>query len=157
MKRKLRINIYEGNLLSQANEDVIVQQTNTQGRMSVGLGLAISKKWPKVLEKYLELCEAEWDSDSLLGRIQCVHINKYQQVCNLFAQSLTPMYDDGTRYTDYEAFREGLIRINKQFYGKRVAFPYHIGCDKGGGDWGIILDMIIENCPDIAVSIYKLK
>ena len=156
MEKNLKIKIYNGNLLD-ADEDVIVHHTNIEGKMGAGVALAIKRRWPEVYAAYSELCNKTPDKDVLLGRIQYIPINHNQQICNFFAQSLTPRFDEGKRCTDYGAFESCLLELNRVFSGKSVAFPYRIGSALGGGDWGYILDMIIENCPDINISFYKIK
>jgi hypothetical protein len=55
---------------------------------------------------------------------------------------------DGFKYTNYEAFYQCLIEIKKfakeHSYVKSIAFPYRIGCDRGGANWKIIFTMIYE-------------
>lgn len=138
MNKKVKSKIYSGNLL-EATEEVIVHQTNIEGKMGAGVALAIKRKWPDVYKAYSDLCNQTPDKDVLLGSIQCVPINHNQQICNFFAQSLTPRFDGGKRCTDYKAFESCLIELNKVFSGKSVAFPYRIGSSLGGGDWALSL------------------
>lgn len=63
------------------------------------------------------------------------------------------------RFTDYEAFYCSLVSL-KDFMKNAgitsVAFPYNIGCDRGGGNWNIIRTMIEEVLKDMDVKLYKL-
>ncbi|MEG1299543.1 MAG: hypothetical protein RSC93_02375, partial [Erysipelotrichaceae bacterium] len=86
---------------------------------------------------------------------QSVPINERQCICNLFAQSLMPR--DATRIcTSYGALRACLQKVNGHYSGKSVAIPYRLGSVLGGGDWGIIMDIILEECIDIDITMYKL-
>jgi len=63
------------------------------------------------------------------------------------------------RYTDYEAFYSSLTQIKFFMKNKEItsiAFPYNIGCDRGGGNWNIIRTMIEEVLKDMSVKLYKL-
>lgn len=67
-----------------------------------------------------------------------------------------------SRYTNYEAFYSCLVDLKegmKKCYLTSVAFPYNIGCDRGGANWNIILTMITEvfRDTDYTIGIYKLS
>jgi hypothetical protein len=38
-----------------------------------------------------------------------------------------------------------------------VALPYKIGCDRGGGDWNVVLGMINDIFTDVDIKLYKLE
>jgi hypothetical protein len=40
--------------------------------------------------------------------------------------------------------------------GEAIGFPYNMGCDRAGGDWGIVLEMIEFYFKDHQVKIYRL-
>lgn len=67
-----------------------------------------------------------------------------------------------SRYTNYEAFYSCLVELKSEM-GRlnltSVAFPYNIGCDRGGANWNIILTMITEVFKDTnyIIGIYKLN
>ena len=54
-------------------------------------------------------------------------------------------FNDGKRYTSYDAFYNCLIHI-RDFCEKnainKIALPYKIGSDRGGADWNVIYSMI---------------
>ena len=65
---------------------------------------------------------------------------------------------DGKRYTDYEAFYTCLEKAHNSFIPElSFASLYHIGCDRGGANWNIILTMIKEVCKDRKIFIHKLE
>ena len=88
-------------------------------------------------------------SEILLGDIQIVNINtpgadeRAQQVINMFAQQHYGY--DGRRYTSYDAFWNCLNLIKQTVpKGSTIGFPKKIGCDRGGANWPVILEMITE-------------
>lgn len=150
----MKITIKGGNLLD-ATEDVIAHQTNIEGAMGAGVALAIKKLFPDVYKEYRILCNSKPASE-LMGTVQYVKLPSGQMLANLFAQSLTPQFDEGRRCTDYDALRKCFVALNNNDKIKSIAIPYRIGSALGGGDWGIVLDIIIDACPDKDITIYKL-
>lgn len=148
------IKIIKGNLLD-ATEDVIAHQVNIEGVMGGGLARDVRIKFPAVFDAYAKFCKEQENKGQLLGAIQSVPINERQCICNLFAQSLIPI-DATRRCTSYGALRACLKKINELYPGKSVAIPYRIGSALGGGDWGIIMDIILEECINIDITMYKL-
>lgn len=139
----LSVKIIQGNIL-ESKADIICHQVNCIGKMNSGVAKAIREKWPCVFIAYQTMYETEVD---LLGRIQPVYIGtedgRDRAVINMFAQ-----YNygyDGRRYTSYDAFWSCLGEIKKYITpGKTIAFPYNIGCMRGGANWEVIKTMIIE-------------
>jgi hypothetical protein len=66
---------------------------------------------------------------------------------------------DGKRYTSYDAFWLCLGEIREKVpKGSSLAFPYKIGCVRGGANWAIIETMIKEALEqDYNIFIYKLE
>jgi hypothetical protein len=80
----------------------------------------------------------------LLGIAQRVKVDSDIAVVNLFGQ-----YDcgSGQRFTEYGSlgvalneFASGLWEIGHET--KDIYIPFKLGCDRGGGDWNIVYDMI---------------
>ena len=121
------------------------------GKMNSGVAKAIREKWPIVFTKYMELYNQNTKNgyNTLLGDIQIIDLNDYKPdtwpkspvIINMFGQ-----FDygyDGKRYTSYNAFWSCLGHI-REFVpkGSKIAFPYKIGCDRGGANWDVIYTMI---------------
>ena len=141
----------QGDLL-KSNCDFICHQVNCQGKMNSGIAKQIREKWPIVYTNYMEKYNNIKGVNSilLLGDIQIVGLWKdynatdfHQSVINLFSQSNYGY--DGKRYTSYDAFWN-CLHLFKQIVpaGASVGFPARIGCDRGGANWGVILQMISE-------------
>ena len=172
--------VYEvkGNLLD-SNCDYICHQVNCQGKMNSGIAKSIREKWPVVYNNYIIKCnQAEEDavtlyggyemapcgSDMLLGDIQIIDIYEYnvmpefkQYVINMFAQQYYGY--DGRRYTSYDAFWSCLGKIKEEVpKGSSIAFPYNIGCCRGGANWEVICSMIVAVLnEDYDIYFYKLE
>ena len=158
-----------GNLL-ESDCEYICHQVNCQGRMGSGIAKQIRERWPIVYDKYVAAYKQREDevfrghygntlnvSETLLGHLQQVPINDEQTVINIFAQQSYGY--DGKRYTSYDAFWNCLEEIKKQIpKGSKIGFPWGIGCGLGGGNWGVIYQMIIEVLnKDYEVCFYRLE
>ena len=157
------VQFVKGNLL-ESNCDYICHQVNCMGKMNSGIAKQIREKWPIVYKNYMEKYNIlNGVSSALLGDIQFVNINtpgadeRSQQVINMFSQEHYGY--DGRRYTSYDAFWNCLNLI-KQIVpkGSTIGFPKKIGCDRGGANWPVILEMITEVLGnDYTVYIYYLE
>lgn len=145
----------------------ICHQVNCQGKMNSGVAKAIREKWPEVYElykeKYDEIINSILPTSRLLGEAQIITLkDEYlendilQKVVNLFAQDYYGY--DGRRYTSYDAFWNCLnVLKNNTPPNSSYAFPYKIGCVRGGANWEIIRTMIEEVLGDREVHIYYLS
>lgn len=158
----MSIKIVEGSLLD-SNAQYICHQVNCQGKMNSGIAKAIREKWPRVYENYRAKFEAVNDYTQFLSDIQIVALyddyyttNKHQYVINMFSQYAYGY--DGKRYTSYDAFWVCLHNIKTTCQkGSTIAFPYGIGCVRGGANWNIIYKMIEEVLgQDYEVEIWRL-
>ena len=151
------ITYVKGDLL-ETNCDFICHQVNCQGVMNSGIAKQIREKWPEVYTQYLKkYVNADGYSDKLLGEIQHVPVSNLKTVINMFAQENYGY--DGHRYTSYDAFWCCVNRIAITVpKGSSIAFPYRIGCCRGGANWTIIKAMIEEVLEkDYDVYIYERK
>jgi O-acetyl-ADP-ribose deacetylase (regulator of RNase III) len=148
---------YENSDLTNSRAEIICHQVNCQGKMASGVAKAIREKWSIVYDKYMDICNNRQQS---LGYAQFISLSDYyhnsnQYVVNMFAQDRYGY--DGFKYTNYEAFYQCLTKIkkfvNEHETVKTIAFPYRIGCDRGGANWNIILTMIYEMFKDTDLNI----
>ena len=159
------VQFVKGNLL-ESNCDYICHQVNCCGKMNSGIAKQIRDKWPIVYHNYMAKYNAvsgmadEWAgryegggpsaNEMLLGDIQIVGLWEdyyaapiHQSVINMFSQEHYGY--DGRRYTSYDAFWNCLNLIKQSVpKGKTIGFPKKIGCDRGGANWPVILEMITE-------------
>lgn len=139
--------------------DVICHQVNCRGKMGSGVAKAIKEKWLDVYVNYLYWCDREEHKEDLLGKIQAIELEgePTQYIVNMFTQNYYG--HDGARYTSYDAFITALETLRDQLKGhpdKTIAFPYKIGCVRGGADWIIIQHMIEETLEDRDIYYYYL-
>ena len=150
--------LIEGNLLD-ANVDFICHQVNCQGKMGSGVAKAIRERYPQVYEQYKQFYDMN-TTEQLLGFSQYVKVSdvveqKPYYVVNMFAQANYGY--DGKQYTSLEAFKNCLESIDSHCIGYTVAFPWLIGCVRGGADWNVVLPMILETLTHVKeIKFYKL-
>ena len=161
------IQLVKGNLL-ESDCYYICHQVNCQGRMGSGIAKQIREKWPVVYQNYMAKCNFEHKDyirpELLLGDIQIVGLwedfekdTNHQAVINMFSQ-----YNygyDGKRYTSYDAFW-GCLGLIKEAIpkGRKIGFPYGIGCCLGGANWEVIKTMIEQVLDEkFEVYIYYLE
>lgn len=123
---------------------VIIHQVNCLGVMGAGVARAIRNKWPKAYYEYKAFVVGR--NDTPLGLTNLVEINDQLYVANFFGQDGI----GGKQDTDYTAWEIGLpylknmLESNEKTKLLPIYFPYLIGCGLGGGDWDIILKMILN-------------
>lgn len=148
--------------LTMADEVIICHQVNCKGKMGSGVALAIKNKFPKAFREYYELVQNNRlnyaKSEALLGTVQYVAIEEQgkpvKYIANMFAQD---GYGYRGVYTSIEAFKKCLEDINKVGVGCNIAFPWKIGCVRGGADWDVVLNLILITLKDVnSIVFYKL-
>lgn len=150
-----------GDLL-KIDADIIAQQVNGRGVMGAGLALALRKQYPCLYPKYREFVQT-WRGDTL-ARCQIVQVAPGKMVANLFGQDgIRRNLQDTTRYTDYAALKESLLRLFRTMHVmhfKTLAIPYGLGCGLAGGDWGVVSGIIEDAAsqyPDVTCLIVNNK
>lgn len=141
--------------------DMIIHQTNCEGRMGGGVAKSIKEKFPQVYVEYLEfLARKRFNGENnLLGEVFETNVRIGDNVVkfvDVFAQNScsenTSLYPDG-RFTSYDALHDGLLYVRdvivERLYEKRcrpikIWMPAKIGCVKGGGKVEIV-SAIINN------------
>ena len=143
--------------ITKSNCDIICHQVNCQGKMNSGVAKAIRAKWPKVYEEYCEIYKQfRNQNQSPLKMTLISDISKNQKIANMFAQEFYGY--NGQRYTDYEAFYQCLCAVrNSADPQDTFAFPYKIGCVRGGANWNIIKTMVEEVFVGRDVTFYYLN
>ena len=148
--------------LTKAIEDFIIHQVNCKGIMGSGVALAIRNEFPMVYREYIEMCKPYKYSNTqqLLGRVQYVQVYNQDNIkapfycINMFSQ-------DGIGYnrqhTDISAMQNCLLDININCKERTVAFPWKVGCVRGGADWDKVLPLITNTLTDVkAIVLYNI-
>lgn len=132
---------YETGNVLDSPADVICLQVNCQGKIDSEVTRQARKRWPDIYNKYTEYVFNVGNKQLLLGQIRLIRKPDNNYICNMFAQ-----YDygcDDKRYTSYDAFYDCLNNLKSAIPDWfSLAFPYGIGCARGGADWEIISWMI---------------
>lgn len=152
--------VVNGNIFD-CDADVLLHQVNCRGVMGSGVAKQVKQKYPSVFKWYKLWCDECKDVASivgyqpLLGKIQVCYANDEHPyaIVNMFAQD---GYGRGRCFTDYDALRKCLRQVNFEFKGKKIAIPYKMSCDRGGGDWNMVMGIIEEELSDCKVTLYKL-
>ena len=143
---------------------VIVHQVNCMGVMGSGVAKQIRDRFPSVFIAYHNAVKTL--NHECLGGCLVVDSGKTGlRIANLFGQYYYRgfkeddlyLYDEHwkqpelskeggvpIRFTNYEAFWRGLIRLKEELRDDeiKIAFPYNIGSDRGGANWEVIKTMI---------------
>ena len=155
--------LYEvyGDVIEDKTYDVFCHQTNCQGVMGAGVALQVKIKYPEVAKCDREyfLSKREQDHAGMLGTNVYIMTNDGRTCVNMYAQF--HYRNDGTRKTDYIAFKRCLIRLINKLQtmdpSLKVAFPYGIGCGLGGGDWNVIKAMISSFSEHVEQDVYLVR
>lgn len=156
----MTIEIIEGDLLEgfdKGEVNVIGHVVNCRGVMGSGIAKSIKERYPQVYEFYTETLQ---DFDAFeqdpLGHVEIVFVDETatNAVVNFYAQR---DYGSDKRHLNYGALSNGLAWISGKLDKDLIlGFPYKIGCDRAGGDWSIVLEMIEFYFKDFEVKIYRL-
>jgi len=136
---------------------VIVHQVNCMGVMGSGVAKQVKDRFPSVLIEYQKFVKTQ--EHNCLGDCLIVDSRKPGlRIANLFGQyyyrgfksndvyTINDLWKqtDDLRFTNYEAFWRGLVDLRNKLLPQEqvIAFPYKIGCDRGGADWNVISEMI---------------
>lgn len=122
--------------------DIFCHQVNCQGEMNTGVAAQVRQRYPWVFASYRELLKLAYSPEMALGIYQPIFIDEERIVINIFGQ--VGFGYDGSCYTDYVALKQALqnIAADEDYFGKTIAFPYKMGCHRGGGDWDIVYKII---------------
>ena len=140
--------------------DMIIHQTNCEGRMGGGVAKSIKEKFPQVYVEYLEFIAHKRfvGENNLLGQVFETNVRIGDNVVkfvDVFAQNScsenTSLYPDG-RFTSYDALHE------KKKRPLNIWMPAKIGCVKGGGNLAIVT-AIIKSVFDLTLyeDVFSLK
>lgn len=139
--------------------DMIIHQTNCEGRMGGGVAKSIKEKFPQVYVEYLEFIAHKRfvGENNLLGEVLETNVRIGDNVVkfvDVFAQNScsenASLYPDG-RFTSYDALHDGLLYVRdiivERLYEKRcrpikVWMPAKIGCVKGGANFDVVTAII---------------
>lgn len=133
----------KGDIFKQGLQ-VICHQTNCMGVMGGGVAYTVHQLYPEVFKEYYNITNPKLknDRENLLGTIQIVETHTGIMIVNMFAQ-----YSFGSDrcYTQYGKFEECCYAIYKHCIENNITeigMPFKIGCDRAGGDWNRVYDIL---------------
>ena len=157
-----KINILEKDIL-YAEDQIIGHCCNTQNTMNSGVAKALRIRFPEIYQcdsaayiKYGKELLGKCIMCDVVTDIENTHI---RQIANLYGQ---PNYGySGNRYMDYEAMYQSLEQLKnyvRPSLVNEIGLPYNIGCNRAGGHWPIVLEMIkhIFEGTNITINLYKI-
>jgi O-acetyl-ADP-ribose deacetylase (regulator of RNase III) len=126
-----------GNAL-EIERGVFMHGCNAQGVMGSGVAKEVKTKFPSAFYAYREA----YDTSGLkLGDVTIVRPLQHLFIVNAITQQYFGY--DGRLYLDYKALEtcanKAADLAKKE--GLPLVFPL-IGCDRGGGDWNVVRDML---------------
>lgn len=131
------LRLIQGDLFT-ANADAIGHGTNTKGKMGAGIAVLFKKKFPKMHDLYVELCDTF--GDELGGRTYLYYNDNYSEqisstfVANIFSQKKTGGNAEVGLLISALKDAYMKLRFEAEIEAPHLAIPL-IGCDIGGLDW----------------------
>ena len=146
-----KIKYVAGNLLD-ASEGIIAHGCNARGVMGSGVALAIKNKWPAAYIVYEK--HAKSRTGLLLGSVVWATLPD-KTIANCITQ-LNYGRMTGKQYVEYGAIQQCMNTINKLIQRESgLALPL-IGAKRGGGNWGIISEIIEKELTNVEPVVYVL-
>lgn len=145
------IDAFLGDLKDNPNA-ILLHVTNAKGVMGSGVALEIKNRIPEAYKVYMD----EYDD----GRLSLGGVSVASNVCNLTAQD---GFGRGVRHLNYGALGYCLAQVKLKLHIRElqtgqpfnVYVPHLMGCDRAGGDWGIVSEMLDFNFDNVLS--YKLN
>lgn len=140
---------------------VIVQNLNAQGAIGGGFSGAVTEKWPKVEEMYLDFIDNTNLKERLGAVIYSWVVEKEIVVASIIAQYKGFKVAPNEILINYDELKKGFSDIIDIMSFIDKPYTIHmprIGCGIAGGDWNIIEKIIEETFikNDIDVIVYDL-
>ena len=161
-----KLKYIKDNLLNFPNDiNVILHCANCQNTMGSGIAKQIKERYPEAYEADTRLAKT---GGNKLGAFSSTSMKDtdsfFPAIINLYGQNF---YGVEKRQLDYEAIYTAMSKVAhtldqiQLFEGGNivVGIPYKMGCDRAGGDWRIVEQMIqvvFEPYKNIDVIIVEL-
>ena len=115
---------------------------NCQGVMGSGIAKQVKERVPSAYEIYMK---AYTSGDLFLG-----NVTSDDGVVNLASQD---SYGSSKRHLNYGALAKCLDKLESHIvsHTHKIIVPYNMGCDRAGGDWEVVLEMLDFFFDDVIV------
>lgn len=140
------VTIVDGNLFDSSAQ-TLVNPVNCVGVMGAGIAVQFKKRFPDMFEEYARLCRRY---KMVLGR---PYLHKRAILPWVLSFPTKDHWYFKSRLQDLVA---GLkcLRTNYAVWGiESLAMPA-LGCGRGGLDWNVVRDTIIEELGEIDIPVY---
>jgi len=141
----------KGDLLKLAREgnfDAIIQGCNCFCRMGAGIAAQIAKEYPEAYDVDKKTVAGDKSKLGNYTKVMVETNNKPFYIINAYTQYGHDGRLKGEMDVDYEAVRNVMHKINKDFKEYRIGYPL-IGAGLAGGDWNIIARIIDHELIDV--------
>jgi len=139
------------NPLAKGNK-IIVHICNTLGKWGKGFVMAVSKKWPKTREEYLNWYNSR--NNFNLGEVQFTQVSPVTCVGNMIGQQGIGTGSKGPPIR-YDAVKKCLQTVAKKALETKASVHMpRIGCGLAGGKWEKIEPIIKETLCDKGIEVY---
>lgn len=139
------IKYIEGNIFDSPAQ-VIVNTVNTVGVMGKGLALSFKKRYPKMFEKYREVCEKHRFS---IGQLMLFYEEDHWLL-------LFPTKENWRNPSKLEYIEKGLMKFVNTYAEKgitSIAFP-RLGCGNGELSWDDVKPIMEKYLSALPIDIY---
>ncbi len=125
--------------LNGNNNTYLIHCCNAKGVMGSGIAKSIKERIPRAYEEY------KWhlEDRELCGACPMGTVSYGDDVINLIAQE---NYGTGKRQVHYgylsEALRRAAILFSSYEQGRTLIVPYKMCCDRAGGDWDVVVELL---------------
>lgn len=142
------IRVRRGNLLDafdQSKFDAIVHGCNCFHAMGSGIAGQIAQRYPQAPEQ-----------DRRTTRGDAAKLSRYT-VCKLPQGRIVNLYTQYKPGADFlpSLFPAAIRKLNYDFGGQTLGIPL-IGCGIGGGDWEYVMNVLLQEGPDVDWEVYVL-
>lgn len=149
----MKLQIVEGDAITYAleNPSTFLHVTNCQGAFGSGVALQIKKRVPRVYKEYLKnltLGSITWTSEWVGSTMSdSIFVNMNAQY----------HFGRDKRQLNYGALADCLSIVKDELPGiDPIVVPYLMGCDRAGGDFEIVTEMLEYFFKDRAIIACKL-
>lgn len=123
--------------------DIVCHQVNCKAVMGAGIAKQIRALYPELYDGYVKYSRNLKCGPQLLGHVYFYEADKYV-IANCYGQNTFGRTGVHTNYFALETCFKTVKEYSEQHNLKTIAMPYNIGCGLAGGDWNVVLDMIIK-------------
>ena len=141
----------------QVNCRGVMGRADYKGEPTTNLAQQLRNVYGDDLYKpYRDLCSKS--GGLLLGQVQILKMDDGKFICNMFAQDSYGRIGVHTDYNAFESCCKQIVEYCKSNGIKHIGMPYKIGCNRGGGYWLTIQDILFKHFQDesIDLTIYSL-